>query len=297
MQLFDKKGTLSCYCIDTISVFVCYSGDNGSGSYSGIINGIQWAVNQIQKSGTRGVLNLSLGGGYSAALNTAIETAVSKGAVVAVAAGNDYNADACTKSPASAESALTTAASTIQDKAASFSNVGKCVDIWAPGSNIAAADASSNAGYRTLSGTSMASPHVAGAAAVYLQLYPSATPNEVRNGLLQAAIDIDFYPGTTPKLLQVSESEFKNPEAPSTPPAENSPPESPSTPPSCSDVAPRRGQSCSKLAKKGKCGKAFMQGYCLKSCGACKTPNKKRRTNKNKKDKNKKNKNKKRGSN
>jgi len=183
-------------------------GDNGSGSYSGIINGIKWAVDNAYANGVRGVINMSLGGGASPALNTAVNEAVSRGLVVAVAAGNERAADACTKSPASASEAITTASTTKQDTASSFSNVGRCVDIWAPGSRIASVDYRSQTGYRFLDGTSMASPHVAGAAALYLEKYPSATPAQVLQGLLGASVQRTLYPGTTTSLLQAYNAVF-----------------------------------------------------------------------------------------
>lgn len=182
--------------------------DNGSGSYSGIINGIKWAVDNAYANGVRGVINMSLGGGSSPALNTAVNEAVARGLVVAVAAGNEQAANACTKSPASASEAITTASTTKQDTASSFSNVGSCVDIWAPGTGIASVDYRSQTGYRFLDGTSMATPHVSGSAAIYLEKYPSATPAQVLQGLLRASVQRNLYPGTTTALLQAYNSVF-----------------------------------------------------------------------------------------
>lgn len=183
-------------------------GDSGSGSYSGIINGIKWAVENAYANGVRGVINMSLGGGASPAVNTAVNEAVARGLVVAVAAGNEQAADACTKSPASASEAITTASTTNRDTASSFSNVGMCVDIWAPGSRIASVDYRSQTGYRFLDGTSMATPHVTGAAALYLEKYPSASPAQVLQGLLRASVQRNLYPGTTTSLLQAYNSVF-----------------------------------------------------------------------------------------
>ncbi|WP_112136813.1 S8 family serine peptidase [Glycomyces dulcitolivorans] len=147
----------------------------GSGTTAGVVNGINWvAANAIEPA----VANMSLGGGYSASLNNAVEAAVDAGVTFAVAAGNE-DQDACNVSPASAPSAITVAASDDTDTRAYFSNYGSCVDVFAPGVDITSAWYSSNTATNTISGTSMASPHVAGAAAVYLGLNPSATTDDV----------------------------------------------------------------------------------------------------------------------
>jgi len=176
---------------------------NGSGSYSGIIAGIRWATDHARRNGVRGVINMSLGGPATSSLNEATNSAVRQGMVVAVAAGNESGADACSKSPASAASALTTGATTKEDRWASFSNVGRCLDIWAPGNRIASAAYNSYNGYTFKSGTSMASPHVAGAAALYLEKYPNATPEQVRSGILASAVHRNIYSGSTTAMLQV----------------------------------------------------------------------------------------------
>lgn len=115
---------------------------------------------------------MSLGGGKSAALDLAVNNAVKKGLHFAVAAGND-NRDACSYSPAAAENAITVGASTIGDDRAYFSNYGKCVDIFAPGLNILSTWNGSPRATNKISGTSMATPHIAGLTAYYLSLYPS----------------------------------------------------------------------------------------------------------------------------
>jgi subtilisin family serine protease len=147
----------------------------GSGTTAGVVNGINWvATNAIKPA----VANMSLGGGYSASLNNAVTAAVNSGVTFAVAAGNE-DQNACNVSPASAPAAITVAASDNTDTRAYFSNFGSCVDVFAPGVNITSAWHTSNSATNTISGTSMASPHVAGAVAVYLGLNPSATTSAV----------------------------------------------------------------------------------------------------------------------
>jgi subtilisin family serine protease len=134
---------------------------SGSGSTSGIITAIDWVRTHAVKPA---VANMSLGGGFSSSLNTATNNLANSGVFIAVAAGNE-NQNACNVSPASAAQAFTTAASDSSDRKASFSNYGSCVDAYAPGVAIKS-DWLSN-GTNTISGTSMASPHVAGVAALY----------------------------------------------------------------------------------------------------------------------------------
>jgi subtilisin family serine protease len=142
---------------------------SGSGSWSGVISGMDYVANH---SASRKVANMSLGGGFNQSINDAAENMVAKGVAVAVAAGND-TADACTKSPASAPSVLTVAAYDVKNLDASWTNFGRCVDLSAPGVSILSTK--SGGGTTTMSGTSMASPHVAGALALYLANNPSAS--------------------------------------------------------------------------------------------------------------------------
>jgi len=155
----------------------------GSGSTTGVVGGIDWVKQHaIQPA----VANMSLGGGASTAIDNAVTSAVTAGISFAVAAGNS-NANACNYSPARAPTAITVGATTITDQRASYSNFGTCVDIFAPGSSITSAWKSSNTATNTISGTSMASPHVAGVVALYLQGHSTASPSAVRTALVGGA--------------------------------------------------------------------------------------------------------------
>jgi subtilisin family serine protease len=158
---------------------------SGSGSYSGIIAGVDWVAGQT--SMRPAVANMSLGGGASSALNASVEGAIARGVTMVVAAGNS-NRNACNYSPASAPSALTVGATTSSDARASYSNFGSCVDLFAPGSSITSAWIGSATDVNTISGTSMASPHVAGAAALVLSADPQAAPAEVTAAVLSNAL-------------------------------------------------------------------------------------------------------------
>ncbi|MFG1989485.1 S8 family peptidase [Actinoplanes sp. NPDC048988] len=155
----------------------------GTGSYKEIIAGIDWVAQQTARPA---VANLSLGGTTSKALDDAVERAVAKGVTVVVAAGND-NRDSCTQSPARTPSAITVGATDQKDTRWSSSNYGSCVDIFAPGVRIQGASAASNTAVKLMSGTSMAAPHVAGAAALVLAAHPSYTPAQVRDELVAQA--------------------------------------------------------------------------------------------------------------
>ena len=156
---------------------------NGSGSTSGVIAGVDWVrQNRIAPA----VANMSLGGGISSALDTAVNNLSNAGVPIAVAAGNS-NTNACNSSPARAVNAITVGATTTSDARASFSNFGTCVDLFAPGQSILSAWFTSNSATATLSGTSMASPHVAGVAALYKQANPSASSTTVRDAIVNNA--------------------------------------------------------------------------------------------------------------
>ena len=153
---------------------------SGSGTNSGVIAGVDWVRQNAQKPA---VANMSLGGGASSALDTAVNNAVNAGITFALAAGNS-NRDACNFSPARVAAGITVGATTSTDARASYSNYGSCLDLFAPGSAITSAWISSNTSTNTISGTSMATPHVAGVAALYLQSNPAASPSVVRNALV-----------------------------------------------------------------------------------------------------------------
>jgi len=179
----------------------------GRGSYSGVMAGLDWILSpENPNAKTQAVLNLSIGGNLSASLNAAILRLTNAGVTVVAAAGNE-STDACTRSPASAPSAITVGATTLADAPAGFSNQGKCVDIFAPGSSILSAWIGTADATYTASGTSMASPHVAGAAAIYLGLNPTASIAQVAQYLdaestkdAIASLKVD----TVNKLLYVS---------------------------------------------------------------------------------------------
>jgi len=155
--------------------------DQGSGSTQAVIAGVQWSVND--KKGPA-LASMSLGGGKSATMNNAITSAVNAGLIVVVAAGND-NGNSCNYSPASTPEAVTVCASDNQDRKATFSNWGTCAHIWAPGVSITSTWIGTRDSINTISGTSMACPHVAGQVAKYLQINPSARVGVVKSWLQQ----------------------------------------------------------------------------------------------------------------
>jgi subtilisin family serine protease len=165
----------------------------GSGSYSAIIAGIDWVTKNAVKPA---VANMSIGGSLSPALNAAVTRSIASGVTYAVAAGND-NTNACNQSPAATPDAITVGATDASDNRASFSNYGKCVDVFAPGVQITSSYNKSDTSAAVMSGTSMASPHVAGAAALVLGAHPAWTAAQVRDSLVtNATPDKVKSPGT-----------------------------------------------------------------------------------------------------
>ncbi|MGH3748749.1 MAG: S8 family peptidase, partial [Micromonosporaceae bacterium] len=169
----------------------------GSGTWSGVIAGVDWVTNNHVKPA---VANMSLGGGVSAAVDNAVAAMTYAGVFTAVSAGNS-SADACAQSPARVPNVTTVAASDRTDTRASFSNQGLCVDVYAPGVDVRSSYLNGTTAY--LSGTSMASPHVAGAAAVYRQVNPDSTSGSVNQWIINASTKdvIIGNPADTPNRL------------------------------------------------------------------------------------------------
>jgi len=171
---------------------------SGSGTTAQVVAGVDWVTNNAVKPATA---NMSLGGSVDTAIDTAVSRSIASGVTYAIASGNSNGANACNFSPARVPEAITVNASTNTDARASFSNVGTCTDMFAPGQGITSAWL--NGGSNTISGTSMATPHVAGAAALYLASNPTASPSAVRNALVAAGTPNKITnPGTgSPNVL------------------------------------------------------------------------------------------------
>ena len=177
----------------------------GNGTSSTIISGVDWVTANAHKPA---VANMSISGSYSSAVNTAVQNSINSGVTYVVAAGNAAY-DACSYSPSSVSAALTVGASTEIDYQASFSNYGSCIDLYAPGSNVYSAWNTDDGAYGTASGTSMSSPHVAGAAALYLQANPGASPSQVAQAIVSNATSgvlSSLGSGSANRLLRVNGS-------------------------------------------------------------------------------------------
>lgn len=162
-------------------------GSDGSGSTSDVIKGIEFVMNAhlSRRDKRKSVANMSLGGSKSVILDWAVRRAISSGVHFAVAAGNSFQ-DACRSSPAAVDEAVTVGATDIRDKMAFFSNYGSCVDIFAPGVDIESAWNSGDKDSRRISGTSMASPHIAGVMAAIVSNDPSLNPAQMKKLLLES---------------------------------------------------------------------------------------------------------------
>ncbi|MFE0704760.1 S8 family serine peptidase [Streptomyces sp. NPDC058872] len=187
--------------------------DEGSGTVSGVVAGIDWVTRNAVKPA---VANMSLGGGANTTLDDAVRNSIAAGITYAVAAGNE-DEDASGSSPARVSQALTVGATTNGDDRAYFSNYGSILDLFAPGYGITSAWNGSDTDRQTISGTSMAAPHVAGASAVYLAGNPSATPAQVSAALTSAATEGvvgDPGSGSPNRLLHVAAGGSEPPQPP-----------------------------------------------------------------------------------
>ncbi|MEU6213314.1 S8 family peptidase [Streptomyces sp. NPDC047023] len=173
--------------------------NNGSGTTAQVVAGIDWVTRNAVKPA---VANMSLGGSADSALDTAVRNSIASGITYGLAAGNE-STNASTKSPARVAEGITVGATTNTDAKASYSNYGTVLDIFAPGSSITSAWATGDTATNTISGTSMATPHVVGAAALYLSQNTSSTPAQVRDALVAAATpNVVTSPGSgSPNLL------------------------------------------------------------------------------------------------
>ncbi|WP_049580449.1 S8 family serine peptidase [Streptomyces sp. SBT349] len=194
--------------------------DSGSGTTQTVVDGLEYVTADADGPS---VVNMSLGGPPDAILDEAVTTSIEAGVTYAVAAGNNYGADAAGGSPSRVEEAITVASSTSTDAVSDFSNIGGVVDIFGPGSAITSAWATSDTAENTISGTSMATPHVAGAAALHLSENPTATPAQVEAHLQDTAVwnRLSGVPGSTVNALLHTGDEGGAPEPPDGPRFEN----------------------------------------------------------------------------
>ncbi len=193
----SRYGVAKAATVHPVRVLGC----DGSGSMSGVIAGVDWVTKHAEKPA---VANLSLGGGASRSLDEAVQNSIEAGIVYVLAAGNE-DQDACNTSPARTPEAITVGASTKKDARADFSNWGSCLDIFAPGTEIESAWHTGDSASKSLQGTSMAAPHVAGAVALLLQAQPEATPADIADKLMAHSVGgkISGLKGSPNQLLQV----------------------------------------------------------------------------------------------
>ncbi|KAF8537942.1 peptidase S8/S53 domain-containing protein [Trichophaea hybrida] len=178
-------------------------GDDGTGNLSDVIAGLEWAVNDAQRFGmNKSVANMSLGGGYAKSINDAVKAAVGAGLTVCVAAGNDH-LDAAKSSPASEPTAITVGSIDIDDTVSYYSNWGRSVDIWAPGRDITSAWIGGTTNTNTISGTSMATPHITGICLYLIAFEGLSSPQAIRKRLneLGESNSVQQFKGQGPNLL------------------------------------------------------------------------------------------------
>lgn len=189
---------------------------SGSGTFAGVIAGIDWVTTEVTNNPANkpAVANMSLGGGANDTVDAAVKRSIAAGVTYGLAAGNDNGGNACNTSPARTPEAITVGSTDRTDARSSFSNLGTCLDIFAPGRDITSAWLTDDNATNTISGTSMATPHVVGAAAVYLGSSPTATPQQVRDALVEnATSDTVTNPGagSPNKLLHITGTPPGNP--------------------------------------------------------------------------------------
>lgn len=194
--------------LHSVRVFGC----SGGAAWSTVIGAVDWVTgNHIKPA----LVNMSLGGSSYPPMDDAVRNSVAQGIIYAVAAGNGYRADACGTSPARVPEAITVGSTEMNDSRSAFSNVGECLDVFAPGGGITSAWYSSDTATNTISGTSMATPHVAGVAALALQVWPQVSPVIIERMIADHAtpgVVSDPGPGSPNKLLYafnlIDDSEF-----------------------------------------------------------------------------------------